>query len=396
MKTFLNLTSLRLHSPCILLALAAFLAVPSHAQTKDQPKALATATANAAPKADAGQIPLEVIVRDKKGNVVPDLTKSDFTLMLDHKPQPIESVSSAAGLPTTVGLLIDTSAGQSGALTDERASAGRFLDQVLATSGQRAFVVQFAREVDLLADVSPNKTALHSALEQLGSTQSHNTTTDQDNSGERRLHTGGGDTFYDALYLASDQVMKPLPARKVLVVVTGGIDSGSKESLFSAIEAAQRANTIVYTLYVKGEGQRNNNNNGFPRQRRGGGWPGGGGGGYPGGGGGYPGGGGGWPGGGNGGNRQPNGRPTEGSKTDGRKILEQICSETGGHMFEIGKKMSYDQAFTNIATDLKSQYLVAFTPGTNDRTSGFHRVALTVDKKGAFVLTRPGYYAGDE
>lgn len=350
----------------------------------------------AAAKPDRPAVLVAVTVREKKhGDLVPNLTQSDFTLSVDHKPQPIQSFAPASSLPLTLGLLVDTSIAERAALSDERAAAGRFFDATLTTPQHRAFLIQFAHEVDLLADISANKNSLQSSLGQLGQPQSHDTTADQADSGERHSDAGGGDNLYDAIYLASNQLMKQQPDRKVLIVLTNGIDSGSKESLFSAVEAAQRANTIVYAVYFKGAEQRGNRNNGYPGRRRGGmGWPGGG---YPGGGwpgGGYPGSGGGWPG--SGGNRQPAGRPTEGSKTDGRKILEQICSETGGRMFEVSRKMTFDQALAAIDQELRAQYIIGFTPGKDNSYSGYHRIDLTVNKKNTIVQTRQGYYSGEE
>jgi VWFA-related protein len=384
----LFMKALRRATPIVLIALAPLLASPLFAQAKAQGKPLAPPTMQSGPHKNSSEVVLAVTVRDKHGNLISGLAQSDFTLSLDRHPQAIQSFTSSTSQPLTLGLMVDTSGGQLGALEAERKASQTFLDHMLNTPRDRGFLIQFAHEVDLLADVSPNKSMLHSALEQLGRPQTHNTTADQADSGERHLNTSGGDTLYDAIYLASDQLMKSQPDRKVLIVLTSGIDSGSKESLFSAIEAAQRANTIVYAIWNKGEEQAGKNSNGLPSHRRGGiGFPGGG---YPGG---YPGSGGGWPG---GGNPQPAGRPTEGSKTDGRKILEQICSETGGRMFEVGKKGSFDQALAAIAGELQSQYLLGFTPGAKDSYSGYHRVSLTVDKKDLIVQTRQGYYAGSE
>lgn len=397
------------HNPLApLLALASlFVTVPVAAQANRNGKPLKPIAEPPAAKSSmqqaVPQVLLAVTVREKKhGELITNLTKSDFQLAVDHKPLAIQSLKPASSLPLTIGLLVDTSGGELAALGDERAAAGRFLDHMLTVPNEHAFVIQFAHEVDLLADVSANKNTLHSALDQLGHPQTHDTTADQGNAGERHFHVGGSDNLYDAIYLASDEVMKPQPDRKVLVVLTNGIDSGSKESLFSAIEAAQRTNSIVYAVYFKGEGKHGKHNE-FPRQQRagypGGGYPGGGypgrypGGGYPGGGypGRYPGGG--YPG---GNNPQPAGRPTEGSRTDGRNILAQICSETGGRMFQISHKMNFDQAFGAIADELAAQYIIGFTPAKNDNYSGYHRVDLTEDRKNTILQTRQGYYAGSD
>jgi VWFA-related protein len=335
-------------------------------------------------------VTMAVTVRDKHGAIVPNLTKDDFTLAEDGRPQTIKYFNHDTNLPLTLGLLVDTSMSQRNVLDSERSASEHFLDQMMTDARDRAFLIQFDREVDLLADISPNKAKLRAAVDQLGAPQFSNASDTQDSGDGGHRMGGGGTMLYDAIYLASNEVIKKQPDRKALIVLTDGVDRGSKESLFSAIEAAQRANTVVYAIYFKGQEQsdHNNNNNQNPGGRRGGmGWPGGGGGGYPGGGGGWPGGGGG------GGGRS--GRPTEGSKIDGRKVLEQICGETGGHMFEANKKESVDQIYTTIADELRAQYILGYTPDKQSTDSGFHKIVLTAKKKDLYVQTRHGYYAGD-
>ena len=163
--------------------------------------------------------------------------------------------------------------------------------------------------------------------------------TDPDDTG--RARRGGGTTLYDALFLSSDEVISKQKGRKALIILSDGVDSGSKESLASALEAAQRADTMVYAIYYKGEQQ--NQNHGFQRDHGGGGGRGGG---YPGGGGGYPGGGGGYPGG--GGGRGGGGqRPQQTSSIDGRKILQRMADETGGRLFEVTRKQKLSPTSTN-------------------------------------------------
>jgi VWFA-related protein len=354
------------------------------------------------PHTDAKVLTLAVTVRDKHGKLIPNLTKNDFTLIQDGRPQTINDIKTSAGLPLTFGLLVQIGMNQSDTMAAERTATQRFSDQMLATDLDNAFLIQFDREVDLLADLTSNKGKLHSALDQLGSPQFNYTGNPQASDESSHRLGGSGTVLYDSIYLASNEVMKKQPGRKVLVILTDGVDRGSKESLFSAIEAAQRANTTVYAIYLKGQERYSvGNNDGYPGRRRGGngagypggGYPGGGGGGgYPGGGGGYPGNGSGWPGSGNGGGN-PTGRPTEGSRIDGRKVLEQICSETGGYMFEANKKQSVDQAYSAIAQELGAQYIVSYTPDKQSAgSSGYQRIVLTAKKKGLYVQTRQGYY----
>jgi hypothetical protein len=390
------MTTYRSTLPAVLL-LALFLVYPSLGQTQSTAKTQTPSqpSGQTAPSTtlhvNVRVVTMAVTVRDKHGAIVPNLTQDDFNLAEDGRPQTIKYFTHDTNLPLTLGLLVDTSGSQRNVLDAERTASQHFLDQMLTETRDRAFLIQFDREVDLLADVSPDKSKLRAAIDQLGAPQMHNTGDSQDSGDSGRHMGGGGTTLYDAIYLASDDVMKKQPDRKALILLTDGVDRGSKESLFSAIEAAQRANTVVYAIYFKGE-ESHDNNNGFPGRRRGGmggGYPGGG---YPGGG--YPGGGGGWPGGGGGGQRT--GRPTEGSRIDGKKVLEQICGETGGRMFEVNKKESVDQIYSTIADELRAQYILGYTPDKQSTDSGYHKITLTAKKKDLIVQTRQGYYAGNE
>jgi VWFA-related protein len=325
-------------------------------------------------------VTMPVTVRDKHGAIVPNLTKDDFSLAEDGKPETIKYFNHDTNLPLNLGLLVDTSMSQRNVLDDERTASQHFLDQMLTNGKDRAFVVQFAGEVDLLEDLTSDKGKLRTAIDQLGAPQFQRTSSgDSDpDQGQGHHHYGGGTTLYDAIYLASNEVMKQQKGRKAIVVLTDGVDRGSKETLNSAIEAAQRADTVVYALYYKGE--ENHNSGGYPGGGRRGGW------GYPGGG--YPGGGGGYPGGGRGGQRPQ----SQESHVDGKKILEQLCDQTGGRMFEVTKKETADQAYTTIAEEMRSQYMLGYTPEKSS-DAGYHKIALTAKKKDLTVQTREGYYA---
>ena len=180
--------------------------------------------------------------------------------------------------------------------------------------------------------------------------------------------------------------MKKQQGRKALVILSDGVDSGSKTSLESAIEAAQRADTMVYSILFK---DTQFERGGYEHPRRGGvggSWPGGGGG-WPGGGGG-----GGWPGGGGGG-RGGGQRLPEEARPDGKKILERISKETGGRMFEVSKKETVAQIYSTIAEELRTQYNLGYTPDQKDADEGYHKVKLTAKGKDFSVQTRDGYYA---
>ena len=108
------------------------------------------------------------------------------------------------------------------------------------------------------------------------------------------------------------------------------------------------------------------------------------------GGGGYPGGGGGWPGGGGG---RRGGNPESEAGVDGKKIMQQIASRTGGQFFEAKKKDNLDEIYNQIAASLRQQYLLTYTPDKVDTDGEFHKIVLKTDKTDLTVITREGYYA---
>jgi VWFA-related protein len=392
-----------------------------------KPATTATTAANSSEPADiptsgsAGTINVQAklvvmpaVVRDKKGALVNDLKKENFSLEVDGQAQAIRYFDHDTDVPLTLGLLVDVSGSMRNEVDPEKSASQSFLDTMLMPAAgnraaDKAFVVQFAKQVELLQDATDAKPRLQRALRELGTSSPsfHNA---DDNSGpntdsEGRYIRRGGTALYDAIYLSGDEVMsKQAGKRRALVVLTDGVDRGSKESLTDAIEAAQRADTIVYGIYYKGENGRQDFNR--AGQHRGG-YPGGGGG-YPGGGGGYPGGGGGYPGGGypGGGGGYPQGggqNPRQGGDghqpyVDGKKTLERICGETGGRVFEVGKKQSIDDIYKQIGEELRAQYRVGFSPAGDAAKDRYHQInlALTGDegKKKLDVQTRDGYYMG--
>jgi len=350
------------------------------------------------------EVTLPVTVRDKHGKIVRDLTKDDFTLQEDGRQQTIRYFSQEANLPLTLGLLVDTSRSQTNVLDAERNASRSFLDQMLVQEKDKAFLIHFDREVELLQDLTSSREKLQAALELLKTPSDRGSSNDprsndpndspDSRSGDSRSgsgsHHGGGTQLYDAVFLASNELMKKQRGRKALVILSDGVDRGSKTYLEGAIESAQRADTVVYSIYFA-DSHREDRNQGQRRGggigRGGGGWPGGGGGGWPGGGGGYPGGGGGR-GGPGGGQRHP-----QEPRTDGKKILERISKETGGRFFEVSKKESVGEIYSSIAEELRTQYTMGYTPDKEGAATGYRHIQLAVKGKDLTVQTRDGYYA---
>jgi VWFA-related protein len=387
-KSSFKRTSASLWTPVAYALIAALVALPGLGPSMQAQDSAATIAV------DVKVVTLPVTVRDKHGKIVRDLTKDDFTLQEDGRPQTIRYFSQEANLPLTLGLLVDTSRSQTNVLDAERNASRGFLDQMLVQEKDKAFLIHFDREVELLQDLTSSREKLQAALELLKTPSDRDRSNDPNDSGDSRSgsgsHHGGGTQLYDAVFLASNELMKKHQGRKALVILSDGVDRGSKTSLESTIESAQRADTVVYSIYFA-DSHREDRNEG---QRRGGGM-GRGGGGWPGGGGGWPGGGGGWPGGGGGGRGGPGGgqRHPEEPRTDGKKILERVSRETGGRFFEVSKKESVGEIYTSIVEELRTQYSMGYTPDKNSAASGYHHVTLAVKRKDLTVQTREGYYA---
>ena len=334
---------------------------------------------------DVKVVTLPVTVRDKKGQIVRNLTKDDFVLQEDGRPQVIKYFAQDTNLPLTLGLLVDTSLSQRNVLDQERNASKVFLDQMLTEAKDKAFLIHFDREVELLQDLTSSREKLQAGLELLRTPQPDNSSDPgssgsgdpQSSPGNGRMHRGGGTLLYDAVYLASNELMKKQQGRKALIILSDGDDRGSKESLQSAIEAAQRADTVVYSILFADKNRESGfgGPGGGGMGRHGGGWPGGG-----------------FPGGGGGGGRG-SGRSPQEPHVDGKKILDQISKETGGRMYEVSKKRAIDQIYDSIAEELRTQYNLGYTPDKGNAETGYHKISLLTKQKDLAVQTREGYYA---
>jgi VWFA-related protein len=329
-------------------------------------------------------------VRDKHGKIVNTLGKDDFAISEDGRPQSIHYFTRESDLPLTLGLMVDTSMSQRRVLDQERSASHGFLDQMMRADKDKAFVIHFDREVELLQDLTNSNEKLEAALGKLTTPQPQFKQTGggdpNDQGGDRngddnrgggrgqgRHRMGGGGTLlYDAIYLASDELMKKQQGRKALIVLSDGVDRGSKESLETAIVTAQKADTAVYSILYKDDEGNGERRGGFGM---GGPWGGGGGMGRPGGG------------------RQR--YPQQEQRPDGKKILERISKETGGRMFEVSKKLTVDQIYAQIEEELRNQYSIGYTPDRANATGGYHKIQLAAKGKDLAVQTRDGYYAAE-
>jgi VWFA-related protein len=327
---------------------------------------------------DVNVINLLATVRNKQGQVVRDLRKEDFALEEDGRPQTIRYFTQESDLPLTLGLLVDTSGSQRRVLGAERSASYRFFEQVLREDKDMAFVIHFDREVELLQDLTSSRKQLEAALGELESPegQQQRQPGGWGGGGGRRRPgggypggghgRGGGTSLFDSVLLASDELMRKQSGRKALIMLSDGVDNSSKISIERAIESAQRADTLVYSVLFADEqayGGFNRGGFGGPGMgRRGGGR-------------GYP------------QSRMPAGH------LDGKKVLQRLAKETGGGFFEVSKKEPIEKVFQLIEEELRNQYSIGYTSDQPSGSPGFRKIHLTAKANGLIVQTRDGYYA---
>jgi len=271
--------------------------------------------------------------RDKDGFVT-NLAKSDCLVSEDKVPQTIKNFTREKNLPLTIGLLLDTSGSQTNVLPLEKESAATFLRDVL-TPKDEAFLISFDINVDLLADYTNRTSEIQRALNK-ASINTGATYGSVTGNGEPR-----GTLLYDAVYLAAHDKLHAETGRKILVMLTDGGDQGSQETLKTATEAAQKANAIVYVILIADPGAY---------------------------GGGFNLGG------------------------IGAREMQQLASDTGGRVINVGHDgRKLEDAFNQIQEELRTQYLLSYTP-TNAKADGtFRKIDLNCGK--LKVETRKGYYA---
>jgi VWFA-related protein len=282
-------------------------------------------------------------VKDKHGALIPNLTKDNFDLFEDGKPQTIKYFKAETDLPLTLGILIDSSGSQQRVLEMEKTVGGSFLESILRPKDE-AFVISFDVDINLLQDFTSSVSRLKHALNEV------------------KINTGGvgcsggplgpqgpipcsstgprGTALYDAVYLASHDEFSHEVGRKAMILLTDGEDQGSRLKIRDAIEAAQKADAICYVLLIADRGFYG----GF----------------------GY----------------------------SGDSDMRKLTQETGGRVIDVGNKIEkLRQAFDQISQELRSQYNAGYTPTNPTRDGSFRKVEIKSKPGDYKIQARSGYYA---
>lgn len=303
--------------------------------------------------ADVNVVNVLASVRDRDGKIISNLTKDDFQIDEDGRPQVIKYFARQTDQPLVLGLLVDTSGSERRNIESERRASYKFFDQVLREDKDKAFLIHFDWQVELLVDLTSSRRKLETGLDGLSESPPPN-----GQNGGGRGRGGGGTLLYDAVFLAGDEVMRPQQGRKAVILFSDGDDNGSRTSLSGSIEAAQRADTLVYSVRFVDNSAFGGGGFGGGRGRRGGGFP---------------------------------GRYPGNNRENGKEVLQRLSAETGGGYFEAGGSSTLDKIYARIQDELRNQYSLGYT---SDQTgAGYRMIRVTTKGKNLVVQAREGYYA---
>jgi VWFA-related protein len=306
---------------------ALFVLLPTFAQAPPkQGKSAPAASANAAElssdqtiRLDVTRVPVLFTVADKKGHFVTDLTKDEFEVIENKKQQTILDFNGESELPLRLAVLIDTSNSIRERFKFQQEAATDFVQTVVRPVLDKAMVVSFDTSAELVADMTDDVGKLNNSI--------------------AALRPGGGTALYDAIFFACKEKLQDQPPekfRRAMVILSDGEDNQSRYTRDQALEMAQKADVVIYTISTNISGQ----------------------------------------------------------ELAGDKVLKYFAQETGGQVFFPFKAADLAQSFENIANELRHQYIVVYRPEPLKADGLYHTLDIKVKgRKDLVVRARHGYYA---
>src|SRR3954463_14257574 len=286
---------------------------------RQDPPAQQAGSEGAPIRAEVTRVNMLFTVTDKHGRFVTDLNQSDFQVSENKKPQNILEFTSENDLPLRLAILIDTSNSIRDRFRFQQEAATNFVNSVVRKE-DKAVIVSFDSGAELAADLTDNTHKLENAI--------------------RGLRPGGGTALYDAIYFAcKDKLMLDQPMykfRRAMVILSDGDDNESRRSRDQALEMAQRADTVIYTISTN----------------------------------------------------------VSHIETEGDKVLRYFAEQTGGVAFTPFQAKDLNQSFENIANELRHQYNLFYRPDPLKTDGLYHPVEIKIKgRKDLIVRARRGYYA---
>ncbi len=289
-----------------------------------------------------GLVTVTCAVADRNGVPAKNLTADDFELHDNGRLQKIDQLWQENDLPLTVGLIVDVSGSQSAFIDQHRRTAGQFLTQVIRPQ-DRAFIVTVGTDVKLLADLTASPEEMRRGLSLMDMFQHAGAQFGESCEATIPLRGCGGTALWNGVYAAAGQKMRWVHGRKALIILSDGLDTGSPHSLSDTVESVQESATVVYAIkYV--------DHDLTPAQA---------------------------------------GLSSRRAYTRG---LERLTDETGGYTFP-DPQDKLTEIFSKIEQDLRSQYVLGFTPPPEARDGRFHKLEVKMTRPDLSVRARVGYYA---
>jgi VWFA-related protein len=269
---------------------------------------------------DVTRVNVLFTVTDRKGRFITDLSKSDFEVVEGKRGQNILEFNAETDLPLRMAILVDTSNSIRDRFRFIQEAAVEFLNSVMRPREDKALVVSFDTSAELVSDLADDPEKLATAI--------------------RELRPGGGTSLYDAIFFASrDKLAQDQPRhkfRRAMVILSDGEDNQSRVSRDQALEMAQKADVVIYTISTN----------------------------------------------------------ISRLETGGDKVLKYLAAETGGLAFFPFKVEDLSQNFANIANELRHQYNLFYRPEPMKTDGSYQTVNVKVKgRKDLVVRARKGYYA---
>jgi VWFA-related protein len=280
---------------------------------------------NAKFSTDVNVVTLLATVHDRDGRVVKNLERGDFLLQDGGKPQAIAYFSRESDLPLTVGLLVDTSRSQRGVLGAEKRASYKFLEQVLRENKDRAFVARFDIDVEVVQGFTSSRDQLRTALNGL------------------EIPGRTATLIFEAVRKISEEEMRRETGRKAYILLSDGVSFRDKASIGTAIEFAQRADVIIYSILFSRMSLRG-------------------------------------------------GIITGAMALRGKKAMERLAAETGGGYFGVTATHPIEKIYAEIEDALRNQYSIGYTPSSPGKSGEYRKIKLAARDKKLVVKTRDGYF----
>ena len=268
---------------------------------------------------DVTRVPVLFTVADRKGHFVTDLTKDDFEVVENKRQQTILDFNGESNLPLRLAVLIDTSNSIRERFKFLQEAATNFIEAVLRPVLDKGIIVSFDTSAELVADMTDDIGKLTQSIQ--------------------ALRPGGGTALYDAIYFACKEKLQDQPPekfRRAMVILSDGDDNQSRFTREQALEMAQKADVVIYTI--------SSNRTGL--------------------------------------------------EEEGDKVLRYLAQQTGGQAFFPFEASDLAQSFENIANELRHQYIVVYRPEPLKADGLYHTLDIKVrGRKDLTVRARHGYYA---